>query len=376
MPQLSQDRILRKEVSLGLIREIEPPQTHVGLAQIAPWLPVQSDDVIFGYAAPEVDGLAPARAEDAESELAQKDETVGTGRASIIDWAIKDHYDPSDVSRYREFTALAELAAGGGDFPLSINNMTEGFQARLARDARRRRRRLDNRFEWLIWQALETGQIAYNDGKIKFTVSFGRPGGQTDAAPASGVLWSQTTSDPIGDALAVKEFMRNTYGVTMGRAYASERVINAIINSERFAARAGIASVGTGIPIDPNYVIDGWGTAAARAVFERQTGIELREYDAVYRTRALGSTTTVNNRFFSDNKIVFLPSTADIDELSDTEIGFAATLTSPHPEGNWASGFYEWERSTVDPWGQDMGTGCKGFPIFPHLDLTYSLAVL
>lgn len=376
MAPLTQDRIVRKEVALGVIREIEPPTTHVGLREIAPWMPVQSDDVIFGYAAPEVDGLAPARAEDAESELAQKDETVGTGRASIIDWAIKDHYDPSDVSRYREFLRLAEIASGGGSFPLSINNMTEDFQAKLARDTRRRRRRLDNRFEWLIWQALEEGQIAYNDGKIKFTVPFGRPGAQTNAAPASAVLWNDPTCDPIGDAIAVQEFMQDTYGVNIGRAYASRKVINAIINSERFAARAGIASVGAGMPIDPRYLIDGWGTAAARAVFERQTGIQLTEYDSVYRTRAVGTTTTVNNRFFSDNKILFLPSNADVDELSDTDLGFARTLTSPHPEGNWGSGFYEWERETVDPWGRDMGTGCKGFPVFPHLDLTYTMTVL
>ncbi len=376
MAQLAQDRIVRKEVALGVVREIEPPTAHVGLREIAPFLDVQSDDVIFGYANPEVDGLAPARAEDAESELAQKDDTVGTGRASIIDWAIKDHYDPSDVTRYREFLRLAELAAGGGSFPLSINNMTEDFQAKLARDSRRRRRRLDNRFEWLIWQALEQGQIAYNDGKIKFTVPFGRPVGQTNAAPASGVLWNDPTADPIGDVIAISEFMRDTYGITLGRAYAGRKVINSIINSERFAARAGIASVGGGLPVDPRYLIDGWGTEAARAVFERQTGINIREYDAVYRSRALGSTVTVNNRFLSDNKIVFLPSEGDIDELSDTDIGFARTLTSPHPEGNWTPGFYEWERETVDPWGRDMGTGCKGFPVFPHLELTYTMTVL
>lgn len=104
MPQnISQDRLVRKEVALGTIREIAPPSQHIGLAQVAPFLNVESDDVIFDYAKGLTDGMAPARAEDAESELAQKDTTfVGIGRASILDWAIKDHYVASDVTRYRE----------------------------------------------------------------------------------------------------------------------------------------------------------------------------------------------------------------------------------------------------------------------------------
>lgn len=372
MPQLPQERLVRKEVALGVVREIAPPTEHIGTRLLAPFLSVQSDDVIFSYATPEVEGLAPARAEDAESELAQKDDTVGTGRAALIDWAIKDHYDPSDVTRYREFLRLGELAAGGGDFPLTVNSMTEDFQAKVARDTRLRRRKLDNRIEWLIMTALEAGEIVYNDGKIKFTVNYGRPGGQTNVAPPGGT-WDLTTSDPIGDAIAVQNYMFDTYGVNIDRAIASRKVINAILNSDKFAARTGLAP---GARIDPRYIIDGWGPSAAAEVFQRATGIQLIQYDAVYRTRALGSTTTVNNRFFNDKKILFLPSQGDIAELSDTQIGFGATLTSPHPEGNWTSGYYEWERETVDPWGRDVGTGIKAFPVFPHLELTYSMTVL
>jgi hypothetical protein len=62
--------------------------------------------------------------------------------------------------------------------------------------------------------------------------------------------------------------------------------------------------------------------------------------------------------------------------LDDT-IGFGATLTSPHPEGNWTSGFYEWERDTgPDPWGFDRGNGIKAFPVMPHMELSYAMRVL
>lgn len=386
--ELSQDRLVRKEVALGTLREMEPPKTHIGLS-IAPFLEVASDDVIFDYTKPLTEGLAPARAEDAESELAQKDTFFGgTARASIIDWAVKDHYTASDVTRYRETLLIAsQLGVNSvNELPVTVAGNISEFQAKLARDEVTRRRKMDNRIEWLIMTALETGAITYNDGKIMFSVNYGRPADQTDEAPTNG-LWSATSSDPIRDILAVQEKMYDTYGVRMTRAVTSRKVLNNLLNSDKFAARSGLAIPGystpsggtvgspAGTPVDPMYLIDGWGPTAAQAIIEQQTGVRFAVYDSVYRTRALGSTTVVNNRFMSENKVLFLPDPDDVAELDDA-IGFAKTLTSPHPEGNWTSGFYEYEIETRDPWGLDRGTGIKAFPVFPHMDLTYTMSVL
>src|SRR5437868_10412559 len=92
------DRLVRKETSLGAIRELPVPDTHIGLSQVAPFLDVDTDEVIFEYIKGGLqEGLAPARSEDAEAELAQKDELLyGQGRASIIDWSLKDRYSASD----------------------------------------------------------------------------------------------------------------------------------------------------------------------------------------------------------------------------------------------------------------------------------------
>lgn len=360
------DRLIRKEVALGVVREIVPPQNHIGL-NIVPWLPVQSDDVIFEYAKGLTDGLAPARAEDAESELAQKDDTfVGQGRASVIDWSLKDHYSASDVSRYREALIIAEQVRDTQSLPLTVNSMTEGFQAKMARDTARRRRKLDNRIEWLIMSALSTSQIAYNDGKIKFTVDYGRPAGQQAQAPASGT-YAGTTHDPIGDVLKVQQFMYDTYGVRIDRAIASRKFLNSLWASAKFVPLTGFTS-----GADPNYLIPGWSPQAAIDAVAAATGITFIEYDSVYRTRPIGSNTVTNNRFLPQNRVIFLPNEQDLAEFSETELGFGKTLTSPHPEGNWASGFYEWEQSTKDPWGHDVGTGVKAFPVFPHMDLTFS----
>jgi hypothetical protein len=374
------DRLVRKEVSLGAVREIQPPQEHIGLTQIAPFLDVESDDVIFDYIKGGLqDGLAPARAEDAESELSQKDDlTYGQGRAAIVDWSLKDKYTASDVTRYRE-GLLIQQAVGGQTQNLPLNftgRATEDFERRLARHDALRRRKLDNRLEWLIMQSIETGGITYNDGKIKFTVSYGRPAGQQNQAPASG-LYNTTTFDPIGDINAMNDTMFATYGVRMTRAITSRKVLNTFWKSDKFVARTGLVVGGSpATAIDPNYLLDGWGPDAAQAVIERATGVRFIEYDSVYRSRNVGSTTWTNNRFLSENKIYFLPEESDLGEVDDTEIGFGKTLTSPHPEGDWQSGYYEWEDEKRDPWMHVRGTGVKAFPVFPYLEYSYTMTVL
>lgn len=388
---IPQDRLVRKEVALGVIREIVPPQNHIILSTIAPLLEVPTDDVIFQYAQGLTDGLSPARAEDAESELSQKDDTfLSEGRASVIDWALKDHYAASDVNRYREWLAIQQQMRDSMVLPLTVNSATEGWQQKLARDTMRRRRKLDNRLEWLGTQALETGAIAYNDGKIKFTVDYGRPAtqfvqaGSTMVDPTGqGVSnitlgssdWTKSdgTGDPISDILNLQEWMYDVYGIRLDRAICSRKFLTLLWNSSKFAARTGLVAAGTPLssPIDPKYLIDGWSPSAAQVIIENATGIKFLEYDAVYRTRPFGSNTVTANRFMTNTKVVFLPSDADLAEFDDTQIGFAKTLTSPHPAGLWTSGYYEWEKDYgVDPWGYDVGAGIKAFPVFLHMDKT------
>lgn len=380
------DRIVRREVMLGIVREIVPPQEHLGL-QMFPWLEVASDDVIFGYAQGTADGLIPARAEDAEAELAQKDDTFLTeGRASVIDWAVKDHYDPSDVQRAREWLRIRELMRDDENLPLTAGDPKADFAARLTRDAGRRMRKLNNRLEWLIMSAQSTGAIAYNDGRIKFAVDFLRPANQQGITPGTvlpggagtlGSTWTGTASDPIGDLIKIQEWIFATYGVRITRAMTSRKVLNSTMNSDRFIARSGLVVGGTpSSTIDPRYVLDGWGPNASLAIIEQQTGIKFIEYDAVYRTRSVGSQNFTNNRFFPENRILFMPDEADVAAFDDTELGMGRMLTSPHPANNWSPGVYNWDHEFgLDPWGADYGTGVKAFPVFPHMDLTVTYDV-
>jgi major capsid protein E len=377
------DRLVRKEVALGSIRERPVPLDHLGLQMIAPFKDVESDDVIFEYIGNNIqETMAPARAEDAESELSQKDMLAGgEGRASIIDWALKDRYVASDVTRYRDSLILQQATQGiQGLSPMSFTGRTvQDFQNKVARDDARRRRALDNRAEWLIMQAVENGLIAYNDGKIKFTVDFQRPANQQNQAPTSG-LWNTTTFDPIGDINTMNQWMYDNHGVRLRRAITSKRVLDRMWKSALFVQMVGgvgaaqAAAAGANINLD--YLVNGWNPQAAVDAVSRVTGVNFTTYDTVYRTRALGSSNFVNTRYLSDNKIFFLPEEAELGEVNDTEIGFAKMLTSPHPEGNWSSGFYEWELEERDPWQTVRGTGVKMFPVFPYMEYTYTMTVL
>jgi hypothetical protein len=378
------DRLVRKEVSLGAIREMQPPQDHIGLQLIAPWLDVATDDVIFEYIKGGLqDGLAPARAEDAEAELAQKDDLYyGSGRAALIDWSLKDKYTASDVSRYREDLFIQQqmgsIAAEDGRPLLFSGRQAADFQQRIARHDTMRRRKLDNRIEWLIMTAMETGAISYNDGKIKFTVNYGRPAGQHNVVPPGG-LWNLTSCDPIGDLLAASQTMFDTYGVRPSKGILSRKIVNNLWKSSKFLAAVGVPVVGgtANIPLDPNYLgLAGYTPDGALRIVEQATGISFTVYDSVYRTRPIGSQTFTNNRFVSDDKVILFPGEGDLGEIDDTSIGFAKTLTSPHPEGNWASGYYEWEDEKKDPWLHVRGSGVKAFPVFPYMEYTFVYDVL
>lgn len=369
------DKLIRKEVSLGVIREIVKPEDHIGLT-LFPFYDVPSDDYIFSYVKGLTTGLAPAIAESAESELAQKDSGLANqGRASLIDWRLKDHYDAADVQRFLDLQLLAESNQFG---PYGLPNTLLGdvnqLPERIARDTGERRRRLDNRLEWLIFQSLSNGGIAYNDGNIKFSVDWKRPADQQAQAPASGT-YASTTHDPIGDIQRVQRLIYNRYGVRITRAVCSNKFLLSLVNSDKFILRAGLGTAtASGLTSsDIPYLLNSWGPQVAIDAVKAQTGIEFIEYDSGYRSKpdfAQGPVTF--NRYLPENRVVFLPDDNAMSEYDSSPIGLGKMMTSPHSMGNGAAGFYDWEQDTTDPWGKNIGTGIKAFPLFPHMELTYT----
>lgn len=375
---VDQNDLVRKQVSLGVVRALPVPTEYIGLSAFAPKRAIQSDDYIFSLLPDDVGGLAPARAEDAEAEIAFKDDYIGEGKGSIIDWAIKDTYDTSDITRHRSLLAAASDLRNNQVLNRTVSSITEGFQERLDRDTRIRRLKLDTRAEWLIMKSVFDGKISYNDGKIAFEVDWERPADQHQQAPDSVAEYTEANkadADPIGDIKKIKKLMKKRYGVNITQAWTSEEVMNRFIYSDRFIALGGILS-GTGMaPTDPNYTIPNWGPQAARAVIQAQTGVTFNVYDGFYWDRPLGSKTRSQIRFTDERDILFMPDRSVFSQMSD--IGFGQMLTSPHIAGNMTPDFYTWEKDHgQDPWRVDYGTGIKMFPVFPHMDHTYTMRAL
>lgn len=248
---------------------------------------------------------------------------------------------------------------------------------RMVRDTGERRRRLDNRMEWLIMQSLSNGGIAYNDGNIKFSVDWKRPADQQGQAPASGT-YASTTHDPIGDINAIKRKIYDRTGVLITRAICSNKFLLSLINSDKFILRAGLGSASNaGIDAtDIPYLLNGWGPQVAIDAVQQQTGVTFIEYDSGYRSKpdfAQGGVTF--NRYLPENRVILMPDDNAMAEYDSSDIGLGKMLTSPHSMGNGAAGFYTWEQNTTDPWGKNVGTGIKAFPLFPHMELTYTMDV-
>lgn len=379
------ERLIRKETSLGLIREPVTREDFIGNT-IAPMMDVPTDDVTFDYLEDTgATGLAPGRAEDAESKLFQRDDYLaGSGSASVFDWALKNRYSASEVSRYREDLFLLEKVGGAGSAngQNTLQTNADKFQSMLNRDALERRRRLDNRIEWLQVNPLVAGGLSYDDGDVKWDLDFGRPTDQTDQAPVSG-LWDFTTNpdfDVIGDLLKVAEDHYDKHGIELKRGIISKKKINQWYRSTKFR-QLGLFQAGLVNPaqtdIDMNYLGGGVTPQAAIAYIQEQTGITFETYDASIRTRAFGATKASAQivRFMPEDCVILMPDASGLAEFDATEIGFAKTLTSPHPEGNWSSGFYEWEQETTDPWMFVRGTGIKAMSVFPYLQYTHTLKV-
>ena len=368
---MSHDRVVRKEVNLGVIREMVVPEDLI-YQQIAPLMPVPTDDFIFDRVTPHFStGMVPARAQNAESELAQHDyKAGGQARGSVIDWAHKDFYDATDVYNYRAAQDVLDRLGGTVNVPAYLQGSANDLASKMARDQADRVSRIHRRMNHIVMTSLSTGTYVYNGSGIAFETPWGQPADQRDITPASGD-YDSDTHDPINDILAVQEAAFERYGIQFDRVIGSRKAFNTFFRSKKFIPRTGFTEAqGIGMDDMPYLVGNAWGPQAGLDFVMQQTGLTPIIYDSVYREGG------VAKRYLPQDQLIFLPSESSIRAFDSTAIGFAKTCTSPHPEGNFAPGFYEWEDSQKDPWQLVAGTGIKAYPIMNHMECVYSMKLV
>lgn len=367
---MDHDRVVRKEVNLGVIREMTEPEDLI-YPSIAPMMDVPTDDFIFDRVTPHFSsGMVPARAQNAESELAQHDfKAGGQARGSVIDWAHKDFYDATDVYNYRAAQDVLDRLGGTVNVPAYLQGSANDLASKMARDQADRVSRIHRRFEHIVTTSLYTGTYVYNGSNISFETAWGQPADQRDITPASGT-YAADTHDPINDILAVQEAAFERYGIQFDRVLGSRKAFNTFFRSAKFIPRTGFtAQQGIGMDDMPYLIGNAWGPQAGLNFVMEQTGLTPIIYDSVYRE---GGTA---KRYIPQDRLIFLPSESSISAFDSTAIGFAKTCTAPHPEGNFTAGLYEWEDTQKDPWQLVAGTGIKAYPIMNHMECVYSMQV-
>ncbi|AOE44525.1 major capsid protein [Gordonia phage Jumbo] len=362
--------LMSRRVHLGVIRELTPPEKHIGLNFI-PFMDVEADDVILDYLRGTGSGLAPAVSPDAEAELFQhSDDVTGQVKASVIDWRLKSRYSTTDIHQYWEAKQVMEDAVrNGSTIPTTtLGSLIAKIDAKVGRDTVARKTALDNRIEWLIMTGLFKARIQYDDGKMSFNVPFGRPSGQHEITKD----YSGDSHDPINDIIDQKQSAFDTHGVDLKTIVCSSKFANSFFKTNKFLPRTGFAP---GSGVDPKYVLEGWGPRGAIELVKREAEVDLVINDNVFRQRNPLTGAIQNVRYNAVDEVLFLPDMDQLADYDDTELGFGKILTSPHPMNNFQPGWYGWETETTDPWERYVGTGIKAFPVLPHMELTYTWKV-
>ena len=365
---MDHDRVVRKEVNLGVIREMTVPEDLI-YTTIAPFMEVPTDDFIFDRVTPHFStGMVPARAQNAESELAQHDfKAGGQARGSVIDWAHKDFYDATDVYNYRAAQDVLDRLGGTVNVPAYLQGSANDLASKMARDQADRVARIHRRFEHIVMTSLSTGTYVYNGTNISFETPWGQPADQRNITPESG-SYAADTHDPINDILKIQEDAFERYGIQFDRVLGSRKAFNTFFRSKKFIPRTGFTEQqGIGMDDMPYLVGNAWGPQAGLDFVMQQTGLRPIIHDSVYREDG------VAKRYLPQDQLIFLPSESSIRAFDSTAIGFAKTCTSPHPEGNFTAGMYEWEDTQKDPWQLVAGTGIKAYPIMNHMECVYSM---
>lgn len=285
--------------------------------------------------------LAPFVALNAESPLADK---AGFKRAfsELADIRIKEMLNEDDLLALRE----------PGQADVVIEGLAEARSASAERTVRRTMDRMTARVwgsvEWMRWQVLSTGYIAYDDNKVKFNIDFRIPSDNKILLTGTNQWSDLTNSDPLADIVEWMEYIRVLTGRVPTMAYVGSNVVGYLVQNEKIRTLLKGSDQVVNI-LNPNTVLNYIGSLV---------GLKIQRYDTQYQNDS-----GVDTRFLNADYFVMLPDTrqADGEILGDI-------ATGPAKANNFAPGIYSWIKEEEDPWVTFVGAGIHAFPRIYHPD--------
>jgi hypothetical protein len=282
--------------------------------------------------------LAPFVALDAESPLAGK---VGLERAFSELAAIRE----KELLKEGDLLSL-RMAGEAGEMAGLVDTQRATAEQKIRDTVTRMTARVMSRVEWMRWQALSVGTIAYDDNKVIFSVDFGVPADHIVTLTGEDKWDDATNSDPLVDLNTWIELITLDAGYVPTRAYIGNSVPGYLVENSK--VRDLLKYNGR-----PEALIN---TRSILGYLGDIVGLNAQRYATQYQD---GSGTS---QFLLDpDKVVIIcePRQADGETLGDV-------ATGPAKANNWAPGIYSWSKEEQDPWATFIGAGIHAFPRIRH----------
>jgi hypothetical protein len=211
------------------------------------------------------------------------------------------------------------------------------------------------RIEAMRMEIVGSGMLNVSENNLNLTLDYGVPITQKENLAGTS-LWTDGTSDPIGDMSRWADTVEIATGVRPTRAITSSTVVSALLKHPQIIG----AMYGTNTMLIPN-------RNDLNNLMTRLNLPIIATYDAMYRKQATNGTYT-SVRYFQENKFTMLPPDGVLGE----------TIYGPTPEesrllrnpaiqgqmiGNICAVIYDESKDPVSTWTKASAVAMPSFPI-------------
>lgn len=183
---------------------------------------------------------------------------------------------------------------------------------------------VDDRVEYLRWQALSVGTLTYDKYGVKISVDWGIPAGNKKTADP---LWSDVNNaDPLQDIVDWNEILIAATGGPAVVAYCSTKVWGYLLQNAKIRNLIGYSQTGKAV---------GFPTKAQVMQFMLNgEGLPVVTFDAKFNEESEAGV-SILTRFLGDTKFIMLASASGLSPFGLGDVG-----DGPVPDNNMSSGKY------------------------------------
>jgi len=307
MSSVAEYKEFQPENVLGYIRALPPPLAHIG-AGILPIKTIDDMKAVWDVVDVKVtagnllalDTEIPMDKPPGIQEISQAIAKIGKKRMIS---------EQEKAKLFRPRPGTKDLASGEDYVYNVLRLLSEG---------------IDDRVEYLRWQALSVGTLTYNKYGVKISMDWGIPAGNKKTANPK---WSDTANaDPLTDICTWNEILIAATGGPAVVAFCSTKVWGYLLQNQKIRNLIGYSQTGRAV---------GYPTKAQVMQFMLNgEGLSIVTYDAKFNEENEAGT-SVLTRFLADDRFIILASASGL-----SPFGLGNVLDGPVPDNGMESGKY------------------------------------